>query len=82
MRTVAEARRDAGIPETDYIRGPAPGRLGDTVERIATIRTLVRWFGPPDHRYEHIDCIRLDWSQYAPQGKRTVVITKKGSITS
>jgi hypothetical protein len=78
MKTMAEARRERGISESEYIN-TALDR--DSVNRIATIRTLVRWFGPPDNRYEHIEGIRLDWSPYAPQGKRSVFIRPDGSIS-
>lgn len=74
MKTIGQARREAGIPESDYLRH------GDTVHRIATIRTLVRWFGPPDHRYEHVDdnC-SLTWTVDAD---RRVVVRPDGGITS
>lgn len=79
MQTMGQARRAAGIPESEYINTALER---DTVERISTIRTLVRWFGPPDARFEHIGCMSLWWSQYAPQGERSVTILPGGSITS
>lgn len=79
MKTMGQARREAGIPESDYIN---TSMERDSVDRIATIRTLVRWFGPPDARYEHIGCCSLWWSVYSPCGERTVTILPGGSITS
>jgi hypothetical protein len=80
VKTMGEARREKGIPESDYIRGWG-GRtpIGcDDADRISTIRCLVRWFGPPDSRIEHIGSCQLHW--YAD--KRRVVVRANGSITS
>jgi hypothetical protein len=76
-RTLGEARRAAGIAEPAYLRA------GDTVERIATIRCLVRWFQPPDYRREFIDggC-GLEWWPSSGMEYRRVVITATGAITS
>lgn len=76
MKTVAEARREAGIPESDYLR------RGDSTQRIATIRCLARWFGPPDSRTEHIDSCQLHWSAASGVEARTVVVLEEGAITS
>ena len=73
MKTMGQVRREEGIPESDYIR------RGDDVDVIATIRTLVRWFGPPDHRTDHIESRQLHWTV---ADKRYVVVKDGGGITS
>ena len=70
---MGQARRDAGIPESDYIRP------GDTVGRIATIRCLARILGPPDARYEHPTGCSLSWHV---ERKQNVWVNPNGSITS
>lgn len=74
--TMGEARRRHGITEAEYINTAIER---DSVERIATIRCLVRLFGAPDHRYEHIEGIRLVWSV---ERDIDIFIRPNGSITS
>lgn len=76
IRTIGMARREAGIPESDYLR------RGDGVDRIETIRCLVRQFGPPDDRTEHLDGCNLYWSSATGVEDRRIYVKTNGSITS
>ena len=73
MKTVGQARREKGIPESEYLR------RGDTINRIGTIRCLARILGPPDSRTEHPESCQLHW--YIERDVR-VVVGREGAITS
>jgi hypothetical protein len=77
MKTMGEARREAGIKENEYIYP------GDSIDRIATIRCLARKLGPPDHRFNHLNCCSLVWGRHTGAILPcTIVVLENGSITS